>query len=118
MQRNLIPVSSRRWCMALDLSTKTILILFCLLKVTAITVVTQCAGQTVKNVSNCALCRSRAEEVKNTANDTRSALDLSEEAIDKAKMALDEAHNNLNSTRNATAEVQHGNRVCLCEMIC
>lgn len=47
--------------------------------------------------------------MKNTANDTRQALDLSEEAIDKARMALEEAHNNLNSTRNATAEVQHGN---------
>lgn len=76
---------------------------------------------TVKNVSHvshCASCRSRAEEVKNKANDTRQALDLSEEAIDKAQTALAEAHSNLNSTRNATAEVQHGNGLRLCNMMC
>lgn len=52
------------------------------------------------------MCRSRAEEVKNTANDTKQALDLSEEAIEKARAALKEAHNNLNDTRNSTTEVQ------------
>ncbi|XP_034394038.1 laminin subunit beta-2 [Cyclopterus lumpus] len=49
--------------------------------------------------------KSRAEGVKDTANNTKQALDVSEEAIGKARAALEEAHDNLNSTRNATVEV-------------
>ncbi|XP_070766889.1 laminin subunit beta-1 [Enoplosus armatus] len=49
--------------------------------------------------------KSRAEGVKDTANNTKQALDVSEKAIEKARAALKEAHSNLNSTRNATAEV-------------
>lgn len=45
--------------------------------------------------------------MKDTANNTKQALDVSQKAIEKARAALKEAHNNLNSTRNATAEVQH-----------
>lgn len=44
--------------------------------------------------------------MKNTANDTNHALDLSKEAIEKARAALNEARSNLNSTQNATAEVE------------
>lgn len=50
--------------------------------------------------------RIRAEEVKDTANDTKQALDVSEKAIDKARKALEDALKNLNSTRNATVKVQ------------
>ena len=46
--------------------------------------------------------------MKDSANNTKQALDVSEKAIKKAKTALKDAHNNLNSTRNATAEVQAG----------
>lgn len=53
------------------------------------------------------LCRSRAEEVKDMTNITKEALKASGKAIEKAQAALKEAHNNLNSTRNATAEVQN-----------
>lgn len=52
-----------------------------------------------------AVCRDRAEGVKAQANSTRQALDMSEKAIKKAAEALKEAEANLNSTRNATAEV-------------
>lgn len=51
------------------------------------------------------LCRTRAEGVKDAANDTQQALDVSERAIEKARTALEEAKNNLNSTRTATSEV-------------
>uniref|UniRef100_A0A4W6G1H4 Laminin, beta 2-like n=1 Tax=Lates calcarifer TaxID=8187 RepID=A0A4W6G1H4_LATCA len=51
--------------------------------------------------------KDRAEEVKDAANNTRQALDESKKAIEKARTALKEANENLNSTRNATAEVQH-----------
>ncbi|KAM9785727.1 laminin subunit beta-1 [Neosynchiropus ocellatus] len=47
----------------------------------------------------------RAEGVMDLANSTKQALDVSEKAIEKAKAALKEAQNNLNSTRNATLEV-------------
>lgn len=40
-------------------------------------------------------------------NITKEALKASGKAIEKAQAALKEAHNNLNSTRNATAEVQN-----------
>lgn len=53
------------------------------------------------------LCRSAAEAVKDTANKTRVALELSEEAIEKAETALKDALNNLNSTQTAAMEVQH-----------
>lgn len=53
------------------------------------------------------LSRIRADGVKDEADITKQALDVSEKAIEKAKKALKEAVNNLNSTRNATAEVQH-----------
>lgn len=53
------------------------------------------------------LCRRRAEEVKDMTNITKEALKASGKAIEKAQAALKEAHNNLNSTRNATAEVQN-----------
>uniref|UniRef100_A0AAX7V704 Laminin, beta 2-like n=1 Tax=Astatotilapia calliptera TaxID=8154 RepID=A0AAX7V704_ASTCA len=49
----------------------------------------------------------RAEEVKDMTNITKEALKASGKAIEKAQAALKEAHNNLNSTRNATAEVQN-----------
>lgn len=52
-----------------------------------------------------ALCRSKAEGVKDLANNTKHALDMTEKAVKKARKALNEAHNNLNSTRNATSEV-------------
>lgn len=51
------------------------------------------------------LCRARAEGVKDQANSTRQALDVSEKAIMKAAEALIEAQANLNGTRNATAQV-------------
>lgn len=54
-----------------------------------------------------ASCRTRAEAVKDIASKTRQALNMSEEAIEKARAALLEAQDNLNSTRNATAEVGH-----------
>lgn len=60
------------------------------------------------------LCRRRAEGVNDTAKSTKRALDVSEKAIEEAKSALKEAHNNLNRTRNATAEVQHVRTVCVC----
>ncbi len=44
--------------------------------------------------------------MKDTANNTRQALDESEKAIEKARAALHEAYSNLNSTRDATAEVR------------
>uniref|UniRef100_A0A669CLA0 Laminin, beta 2-like n=1 Tax=Oreochromis niloticus TaxID=8128 RepID=A0A669CLA0_ORENI len=46
-------------------------------------------------------------EVKDMTNITKEALKASGKAIEKAQAALKEAHNNLNSTRNATAEVQN-----------
>lgn len=58
--------------------------------------------------------------MKDIANKTQQALDVSEKAIEKARTALKEAQNNLNSTRNATAEVQHSlnlsvfARLCFC----
>lgn len=51
------------------------------------------------------LCRDRAEGVKDQANSTRQALDVSEKAIKKAADALNEAQANLNVTMNATAQV-------------
>lgn len=51
------------------------------------------------------LCRIRAEGVKDQANSTKQALDLSEKAIKKAAEALKEAQANLDGTRNATAQV-------------
>lgn len=51
------------------------------------------------------LCRNRAEGVKDLANSTKQMLDVSEKAIKKAMNALKKAHSNLNSTRNATAQV-------------
>lgn len=43
--------------------------------------------------------------MKDQANSTRQALDVSEKAIKKAAEALNEAQVNLNGTRNATAQV-------------
>lgn len=43
--------------------------------------------------------------MKDAANNTKQALDVSEKAIQKARAALKEANDNLNSTRNATAQV-------------
>lgn len=45
--------------------------------------------------------------MKDKADNTKQALNVSEMAIEKAQTALDEAQKNLNSTRNATAEVLH-----------
>lgn len=53
----------------------------------------------------CPYCRDRAEGVKDQANSTRQALDVSEKAIKKAVEALNEAQANLNRTRNATTQV-------------
>lgn len=43
--------------------------------------------------------------MKDQANSTRQALDVSEKAIKKAAEALSEAQANLNDTRKATAQV-------------
>ncbi|XP_035015327.1 laminin subunit beta-2 [Hippoglossus stenolepis] len=48
----------------------------------------------------------RAEGVEDKVNSTKQALDVSEKAIEKARTTLEEANNNLNSTRQATAEVE------------
>lgn len=53
------------------------------------------------------LCRSRAEGVKDAANNTKQALVVSEKAIEKASAALKDALINLNTTRNATTEVHY-----------
>lgn len=52
--------------------------------------------------------------MKDIANSTKKALDVSEEAINKARTALNEAHNNLNSTRNATAKVLPAAKLAMC----
>lgn len=52
--------------------------------------------------------------MKDAANNTKQALDVSEKAIEKANAALKEAHSNLNSTRNATAEVQDACKLAVC----
>lgn len=49
--------------------------------------------------------KSRAEGVKDAANNTKQALVVSEKAIEKASAALKDALINLNTTRNATTEV-------------
>uniref|UniRef100_A0AAX7SDX4 Laminin, beta 2-like n=1 Tax=Astatotilapia calliptera TaxID=8154 RepID=A0AAX7SDX4_ASTCA len=61
----------------------------------------------VKELLDAAKEAKRAEEVKDMTNITKEALKASGKAIEKAQAALKEAHNNLNSTRNATAEVQN-----------
>lgn len=43
--------------------------------------------------------------MKDLVNSTKQKLDVSEKAIKKAMNALKKAHANLNSTRNATAQV-------------
>lgn len=43
--------------------------------------------------------------MKDLVNSTKQTLDMSEKAIKKAMDALKKAHVNLNSTRNATAQV-------------
>lgn len=52
--------------------------------------------------------------MKDIANNTKQALDVSKKAIKKARTALNEAHNNLNSTKNATAEVQRTVELAVC----
>lgn len=51
------------------------------------------------------LCRKQAEGVKDQTKSTKQELNVSEKAIKKAMDALKKAHGNLNSTRNATAQV-------------
>uniref|UniRef100_A0AAX7TEQ7 Laminin, beta 2-like n=1 Tax=Astatotilapia calliptera TaxID=8154 RepID=A0AAX7TEQ7_ASTCA len=58
--------------------------------------------ESLSNISNI-----EGIEVKDMTNITKEALKASGKAIEKAQAALKEAHNNLNSTRNATAEVQN-----------
>ncbi|XP_034447228.1 laminin subunit beta-2 [Hippoglossus hippoglossus] len=48
----------------------------------------------------------RAEGVEDKVNSTKQALDVSEKAIEEARTTLEESNNNLNSTRQATAEVE------------
>lgn len=81
---------------------------------------TICPVQTFSKypISCLPLCRSRAEGVKDIANKTQQALDVSEKAIEKARTALKEARNNLNSTRNATAEVQHSLNLSVLAHLC
>ncbi|XP_037540958.1 laminin subunit beta-1 [Nematolebias whitei] len=50
--------------------------------------------------------KSRAVSVNDRVNSTKQALNVSEEAIVKARIALKEAHDNLNISKNATAEVE------------
>lgn len=61
------------------------------------------AGELLQRARN---AKSRAEGVKEAANQTRLALDISEKAIQEASSALRGAEENLNSTRSATSEVE------------
>nr|XP_015824219.2 laminin subunit beta-2 isoform X1 [Nothobranchius furzeri]XP_054602176.1 laminin subunit beta-2 isoform X1 [Nothobranchius furzeri] len=50
--------------------------------------------------------KNRAVRVNGLVNNTKQALDLSERAVETAKKALKEASDNLDSTKNATSEVE------------
>ncbi|XP_023188119.1 laminin subunit beta-2-like [Xiphophorus maculatus] len=50
----------------------------------------------------------QAVGVRDLVNSTKQALNVSEVAIEKAKAALKEARDNLNRTKNSTAEVENG----------